>query len=97
MRTARLLLGRLAVNGREIETSYADVFVVVRDNEAMPGPNDWEVTVQASDGVDLEPGKHLLQLESLDGTTFSGRALLRSSDGNRLLFRGDGHLAGYDD
>jgi hypothetical protein len=96
MRTARVLLGRLAVNGQEIEASYADVFVVVRDDETTPGPNDWEVTVQATNGVHLEPGKHLLQLEGLDGTTLSGQALLRFSDGNRLLFRGDGHLAGYD-
>ncbi len=92
-----MLLGRLAVNGQEIEARYADVFVVVRDDEVTPGPNDWEVTVQAMDGVDLEPGEHLLHLESLDGTTLSGRALLRFSDGNRLLFRGDGYLAGYDD
>jgi hypothetical protein len=92
-----MLLGRLAVNGQEIETRYADVFVVVRDDQLTPGPNDWEVTVQATVGVDLEPGEHLLQLESLDGTTLSGRALLRFNDGKRLLFRGDGHLAGYDD
>jgi hypothetical protein len=96
MRTARVLLGRLAVNGREIEASYADVFVVVRDGAGTPGPNDWEVTVQAVDAADVEPGEHLLQLEGLDGTTLSGRALLRFRDGNRLLFRGDGHLAGYD-
>jgi hypothetical protein len=92
-----MLLGRLAINGQEIEASYADVFVVVRDGQPMPGPNDWEVTVKAANGVDLPAGEHLLHLESLDGTTLSGRALLRFSDGNRLLFRGDGHLAGYDD
>ena len=96
MRTTRLLLGRLAVNGREIETRYADVFVVVRDDETVPGPNDWEVTVQTDMDAAVEPGKHLLQLEGLDGASLSGRALLRFSDGTRLLFRGDGHLAGFE-
>ena len=28
------------------EITYADVFVVVRDGETAPGPNDWEVTLQ---------------------------------------------------
>jgi hypothetical protein len=96
MRTTRLLLERLVVNGEEIDTSYADVFVVVREGADVPGPNDWEVTARSSDGVSLEPGQHVLHLEVLDGSTLSGRALLRFSDGSRLLFRGDGHLTGFD-
>jgi hypothetical protein len=95
MRTTRLLLERLVVNGEEVETSYADVFVVVRDGSGTPGPNDWEVTARSDDGLTLEPGQHVLQLEVVDGTTLSGRALLRFSDGSRLLFRGDGHLTGF--
>jgi hypothetical protein len=91
-----MLLGRVAVNGHEIETSYADVFVVVRDGETAPGPNDWEVTAKIPDGVVVEPGKHDLQLEGLDGATMSGQALLRMSDGTQLLFRGDGQLAGFE-
>jgi hypothetical protein len=96
MRTTRLLLGRLVINGDEVPTSYADVFVVVREGDEAPGPNDWEVTARSDDGLSLEPGQHQLQLEVLDGTTLSGRALLRFSDGRRLLFRGDGHLAGFE-
>ena len=92
MRTTRLLLGRLSVNGQEIETRYADVFVVLRDDNTAPGPTDWEVTVQAANGVE-----HLLQLEGLDGASLSGRAWLRYSDGTRLLFRGDGQLAGFEE
>lgn len=90
-----MLLEKLVVNGQEVVTSYADVFVVIRDGAAVPGPNDWEVTVRSDDGVALEPGEHVLHLEGLDGTTLTGRALLRFSDGTRLLFRGDGHLAGF--
>lgn len=95
MRTARLLLGRLVVNGQEVETSYADVFVVVRDGAAAPGPNDWEVTVRSTQDLTLEPGLHELELEGLDGTVLSGPALLRLADGDRILFRGDGQLTGY--
>jgi len=90
-----MLLDRLVVNGQELSTSYADVFVVIRDGANAPGPNDWEVTARSDNGVSLEPGEHVLQLEGLDGTTLTGRALLRFSDGTRLLFRGDGHLAGF--
>jgi hypothetical protein len=96
VRTTRLLLERLLVNGREVVTSYADVFVVLRDESGVPGPNDWEVTARSPDAVALEPGKHRLQLVGLDGTTFSGQAFLRFSDGNRLLFRGDDQLSGFD-
>jgi len=95
VRTTRLLLDKLLVNGEEVSTSYADVFVVIRDGAMTPGPNDWEVTARSDDGVALEPGEHVLQLEGIDGATFTGRALLRFSDGSRLLFRGDGHLAGF--
>ena len=64
---------------------------------AGPGPNDWEVTLRTCDPHRLEPGEHDLQLEAADGSHLSGRALLRYSDGSRHLFRGDGHLTGYDD
>jgi hypothetical protein len=95
VRTARLLLGRLVVNGQEVETRYADVFVVLRDGAVVPGPNDWEVTVRSSEALMLEPGIHELELEGLDGTVLTGSALLRLSDGDRVLFRGDGHLSGF--
>jgi hypothetical protein len=90
-----MLLDRLVVNGQEVVTSYADVFVVIRDGASAPGPNDWEVTARSNNGVSLEPGQHVLHLEGLDGSTFTGRALLRFTDGTRLLFRGDGHLSGF--
>jgi len=95
VRTARLLLGRLVVNGHEVETSYADVFVVLREGASVPGPNDWEVTVRSTEDLTLQPGLHALELEGLDGTLLSGPALLRLADGDRILFRGDGHLTGF--
>jgi hypothetical protein len=77
--------------------SYADVFVVVREGETTPGPNDWEVTVQTRGDHHLRPGEHDLRLEAMDGSLLTGRALLRFSDGTRHLFRGDGRLAGFVD
>ena len=90
-----MLLGRLQVDGDLVALGYADVFVVVREGEAGPGPNDWEVTVRTPSSHRLEPGAHVLELDALDGSRYSGRALLRFSDGRRHLFRGDGDLVGY--
>ena len=90
-----MLLGRLRVDGDLVALGYADVFVVVREGETRPGPNDWEVTVRTPAAHPLEPGEHVLELDALDGSRLSGRALLRFSDGTRHLFRGDGRLTGF--
>ena len=85
----------MTVGGEDLPVSYADVFVVVREGESGPGPDDWEVTVRTPSAHPLEPGVHVLELDALDGSRLSGRALLRFSDGRRHLFRGDGDLVGY--
>jgi hypothetical protein len=95
VRSTRVLADRLTVGGDELDVAYADIFVVVREGEAGPGPNDWEVTAQTRGGQRLTPGEHDLVVEALDGSTLSGRALLRYSDGRRHLFRGDGTLSGF--
>jgi hypothetical protein len=95
MRSTRILLGRLRVDGNLVSLGYADVFVVVREGQSGPGPNDWEVTVRTPSAHPLEQGLHVLELDALDGSRLSGRALLRFSDGRRHLLRGDGDLAGY--
>jgi hypothetical protein len=95
MRSTRMLVGRLLVDGDLVSLGYADVFVVVREGESGPGPNDWEVTVRTPSAHPLEPGVHVLELDALDGSRLSGRALLRFSDGRRHLFRGDSDLVGY--
>jgi hypothetical protein len=77
--------------------TYADVFVVVREGESGPGPNDWEVTLQTVGPRPLRAGEHDLRLEAIDGSVLSGRALLRFSDGRHHLFRGDGRLTGFDE
>jgi hypothetical protein len=95
-----VLVERVAVGDDAIAAdaiAYADVFVVVREGEAGPGPNDWEVTLQTSGDHPVRPGEHDLRLQAMDGSSLSGRALLRFSDGTRHLFRGDGLLTGFVD
>ena len=94
--STRLLVARVRVDGDLVALGYADVFVVVREGESGPGPNDWEVTVRTPAAHRLVPGAHVLELEPYDGSPLSGRALLRYSDGRQHLFRGDGDLVGYD-
>ncbi|HET6951163.1 MAG TPA: hypothetical protein VFI47_12355 [Acidimicrobiales bacterium] len=95
MRSTRLLIERMSVDDDDVGVGYADVFVVVRDGEEGPGPNDWEVTLQSASTHPLAPGEHDLRIESADGALLTGRALLRFSDGSRHLFRGDSRLVGY--
>ena len=85
MRSWRLLLHDVAINEIDVEVSYADVFVVLRDDDAEPGPNDWEATVRTPDRQHFPPG-----------TSLSGHAVLRFSNGRQHHFRGDGHLGGVE-
>ena len=78
MRSTRLLVGRLTVGGDEIDVAYADVFVVVREGAEGPGDNDWEVFVTSRSPRRLEPGEHDLVMETREGSTLTGRALVRS-------------------
>ena len=48
MRSWRLLASRLAINEVDVEVAYADVFVVLREGDDRPGPNDWEATVRTN-------------------------------------------------
>lgn len=94
MRSWRVLLRDVAIDGVAVEASYADVFLVVREAEAAPGPHDWEATVRVAPRLHLTPGRHELLVHTADGHELQGWALLRFSDGHQHHFRGDGHLAG---
>jgi hypothetical protein len=96
VRSWRLLASRVFVNEVELLVTYADVFVVQREGDAWPGPNDWEATLRTAAHHHLAPGTYALGVELPDDTTLAGRALLRFSDGTRHLFRGDGDLAGFE-
>jgi hypothetical protein len=94
MRSWRVLIEGLAIDEEVVDTSYADLFVVVREGDLEPGPNDWEATVRTAARRHLRPGRYALRATTADGHPVEGAALLRFSDGHRHLFRGDSPLAG---
>jgi hypothetical protein len=96
MRSWRLLAARLAINEIDVEVAYADVFVVLREGAERPGPNDWEATVRTAEPTHLRPGTYELRIDTHDAVVLSGHAILRFSDGQQHLFRGDGELGGVD-
>jgi hypothetical protein len=96
MRSWRLLADTLAINEIDVGIAYADVFVVLREGDARPGPNDWEATVRTADRQHLPPGTYELRVGTPDGHELCGHAVLRYSDGAQHLFRGDGELGGVD-
>jgi hypothetical protein len=93
----RLLLSAVAVNEVPVEASYADLFVVLREGDEQPGPNDWEATIQTTERQHFPPGTYELRGETPDELSLSGHAVLRFSDGHRHHFRGDGELGGVTD
>ncbi|MEO7571379.1 MAG: hypothetical protein ABIX10_02990 [Acidimicrobiales bacterium] len=96
MRSWRLLLSDVAINEIDIVATYADVFVVLREGDDRPGPNDWEATVRTPDHQHLPPGTYELRGGTPDDVDLSGHALLRFSDGYQHHFRGDGPLGGIE-
>jgi hypothetical protein len=94
VRSWRVLIEGLAIDEVLVDTSYADLFLVVREGDDQPGPSDWEATVRTADRTHLRPGRYDLRATTADGHPVAGPALLRFSDGHRHLFRGDGPLAG---
>ena len=96
MRSWRLLLHDVAINEIDVAVSYADVFVVLRDDDVKPGPNDWEATVRTRQRQHVAPGTYELRGGTPDGVSLSGHAVLRFSDGLQHHFRGDGHLGGVE-
>lgn len=97
MRSWRLLLSALAVNEVSVDVDYADVFVVLREGDDQPGPNDWEATVRTSVRQHFPPGTYELRGDTPDALVLSGHAVLRFSDGHQHHFRGDGPLGGVAD
>lgn len=96
MRSWRLLASKLAINGVDVDIDYADVFVVLREGDDKPGPNDWEATIRTPERHHLAPDTYDLRVETLDDLVLEGHAVLRFSDGHQHLFRGDGPLRGIE-
>jgi len=96
MRSWRVLAQSIAIDGVDVAVTYADVFVVIREGEDGPGPTDWEATVRTEARQHLQPGTYGFRAVAPDGHALEGQAMLRFSDGQRHLFRGDGPLVGAD-
>src|SRR3546814_6453490 len=79
MRSWRLLLQRVAINEVAVEVAYADVFVVLREGDERPGPNDWEATVRTSDRQHFPPGTYELSAERSEEHTSELQSLMRIS------------------
>jgi len=94
MRSWRVLVAELAIDDVVVEVGYADLFLVVREGDDVPGPTDWEATVQTDLRNHLPPGLHSLRAVTADHLEVRGEAVLRFSDGHRHLFRGNSPLAG---
>ena len=90
----RILVTSASVDGVQVETDYADLCADRPEGDAIPGPSDWEVTVVTAEHVHLPPGVHSCASTPTTRTTSKVAALLRFSDGNRHLFRGDGDPIG---
>ena len=86
----------MSVGDDDVGIRYADVFVVVREGEPGPGPNDWEATVRTPDHQHFPPGTYELRGGTHDDVSLSGHAVLRFSNGRQHHFRGDGHLGGVE-
>ena len=67
MRSWRVLLTELSVDGVVVEFDYADVFVVVREGADGPADTDWEIDLAGPTTCTLEPGRHVLRRCSADG------------------------------
>lgn len=87
---------KVSVDGVPVPSTYADVYVVVRDGADGPGPQDWEVQVRTDQREHLRAARHDLGLTVAGGHQLLGPAIVRFSDGHRHLLRGDGELLGFD-
>ncbi|HUW04196.1 MAG TPA: hypothetical protein VMW08_17720 [Acidimicrobiales bacterium] len=95
MQATRFLVQRLKVDGIVVETTYADLYVVVRDDADGPAPTDWEAQAHGIETRNISAGRHHLECSVPDGSVLSGEAVVRFSDGTRHLFRGDSDLLGF--
>ena len=94
--TYRILLSHVDIDGVPVEFDYGDVYVVVREGEAGPGPTDWEAQLRTEQYQPMLLARHELALTAPDGSCLRGAAIVRFSDGHRHLFRGDDDLAGFE-
>lgn len=91
MRHARFDVATLLVEGVPITLKAA--YLLVAEQGAV-AELQWECLAYALDPAPIAPGTYVVDITTLTGREFAGRAILvRSVDGAHVL-RGDGPLAG---
>lgn len=91
MRSLRIDVARLALDGTDLPLAYGDVLVVDKEgNEGL----EWELQVVTIDDHDLQPAAVDLELVLLDGRRAAGNAFLVRTRERMAVFRGIGDLAG---
>jgi len=96
VRSIRVVLDACSVGGLVLDLQQGHLHVVLREGDDVPGPTDWEVLAVTEETTDVRPGAHPVTLHTADGHRLHGQALVRFSDGNRHLLRGDGDLGGVE-
>lgn len=91
----RIIANHVDLDGIPVDVGYADVFVVIRDDEARPARTDWEAQFHTDQHLPVTMARHDLAFAIPDGTFLRGAAIVRFTDGYRHLFRGDDDLDGF--
>ncbi len=99
---ARLHIAQLHADGLPIPLRHGDLVVVARAESAAL---DWEVVAHTIDPHHVAPGEHGLTMSCVHGVDdeghlrfveLSGTAFLVRTVQNAVVFRGGGHLEGFD-
>lgn len=93
MRSLRIDVARLTVDGDDLPLAYGDVLVV--DKEGAQGL-EWEIQVVTQGDHELRPAAVDVELVLLDGRRAAGNAFLVRTRDRMAVFRGIGDLAGVD-
>lgn len=91
MRSLKVDVHRLALDGHDLPLAYGDVLVVAKDGT---DGLEWELQVVTLDDHDLQPAAVDLELTLLDGRRVAGNAFLVRTRQRMAVFRGIGDLTG---
>lgn len=92
MRSRRYYIQSLWTSGRSVPSKGGDLLIAVKD---QTDDLDWELIHRSSERWDLRSEPYDLDMIGPEGS-FAGPAILVRSDGHSHVFRGVGHLEGFD-
>jgi len=92
VRHRRYYIQTLSASGRAVPSTGGDLIVASKD---QTGDLDWELIHRSSRNYPIRQEPYDLEMSGPEGT-FCGPAILVRSDGRSHVFRGVGHLEGFD-